>query len=148
MLNCKLSNTERSNLYRLFMNVEIPPLCMLRRRFACSGRNDGERVRHCETSIIASNRRKMTSELQHPVRDASLGRKMPLSHSLHAVDMQPPIGRIPNGMRRVVASLLSTERNIPAGCSIHAIIRKIHITMQINRLPNFVIAKRNDEVIR
>ena len=35
---------------------------------------------------------------------------------MHAVGMQPSIGRIPNGMRRVVASLLSTERCIPTVC--------------------------------
>ena len=29
------------NLYRLFMNVKIPPLRMLRCRSACFGRNDG-----------------------------------------------------------------------------------------------------------
>ena len=36
------------NLYRLDMNVEIPPLRILRWRSACFGRNDGGRVRHCE----------------------------------------------------------------------------------------------------
>ena len=45
----------------------------------------------------------MTSELLHPVRDASLGRKMPFPHFLHAVGMQPSTGRIHDGMRIGVA---------------------------------------------
>ena len=51
---------EKSVPCRRLLQLQIPPLHMLRWRSTCFGRNDGGQVRHCETFIIKIKQQKMT----------------------------------------------------------------------------------------
>ena len=64
--------------------------------------------------------------IKHSVRNGSLGRKMPFSHFLHSVGMQPHTGRIPDGMRMVEATFFPTERKSLTGYILKGIMCTCH----------------------